>query len=361
MKRLISNNLKDQILKVIWITIAWTIISLFLFSLGLSSLHQFNCDLPDYGQTSVYLIGSIVTGIVAGVVGGSTVVFLWEKWLRSISYGAAIIRIFFSYTAIYIIVSLFTGIYFQSQLGTPSYSSNTLETGGTHFLSVAQNFLFWLVTVLATLIVMQVNDKYGPGVFRSFLLGRYFHPRREERIFMFLDLRSSTAIAEKLGEKKYFNFLKDVFKDATHSILNSKGQIYQYVGDEIVISWKVDQGIEDGNCVNCFFDVQAALANRKAYYMQRYEGIVPEFKAGLHYGHVMAGEIGIVKRDIAYSGDVLSTTARIQSKCNEFGVNILLSKVLLDRMAPNLSKFHPKVIGNIVLRGKHQGVILYTM
>ena len=48
----------------------------------------------------------------------------------------------------------------------------------------------------AQAVLLLVNDKYGPGVFRDFLLGRYFQPKREERIFMFLDIKSSTTIAE---------------------------------------------------------------------------------------------------------------------------------------------------------------------
>ena len=215
--------------------------------------------------------------------------------------------------------------------------------------------------VMGTLIALQVGDKYGPGVFRSFLMGKYFQPRREERIFMFLDLRSSTTIAERLGEVKYFNFIKEVFKDVTPAILYSKGEIYQYVGDEIVVSWKMNNGVENANCVNCFFEVQSALLERNDYYQKTYDGTKPEFKAGLHYGHVMAGEVGIVKRDIAFSGDVLNTTARIQSKCNELGVNILMSKYLLDKLALKPNTFFPKTIGNMLLRGKKEEVILCTL
>jgi len=191
-------------------------------------------------------------------------------------------------------------------------------------------------------------------------LGRYFHPRREERIFMFLDLRSSTSIAEKLGEEQYFNFLKEVFEHATPGILNTKGQVYQYVGDEIVISWKTDRGKENANCIQCFFNIQGALMNKADYYKEKY-GVVPEFKAGLHYGDVMAGEIGVVKREIAYSGDVLNTTARIQSKCNELGVNILLSKFLVNRLNLLPGSFEPRLIGDIALRGKEQSLELFTV
>jgi len=215
--------------------------------------------------------------------------------------------------------------------------------------------------VLGTLIVLQVNDKYGPGVFRDFLLGKYFHPKREERIFMFMDLRSSTTIAEKLGEQRYFKFLKDIFQHSTASILDAKGEIYQYVGDEIIISWKMHEGVDNANCLNCFFEIQEALRLKTSYYKETYDGIVPEFKAGLHYGYVMAGEIGVVKRDIVFSGDVLNTAARIQQKCNELGVNILLSNYLLDKLSLQPDSFAPRKMGDMELRGKKQKVMLYTI
>ena len=97
------------------------------------------------------------------------------------------------------------------------------------------------------------------------------------------------------------------------------------------------------------------------YYRKNYDDIVPEFKAGLHFGFVMVGEIGIVKRDIAYSGDVLNTAARIQSKCNELDVNILISKNLFDGLGSLPNPFKPIEIGEIELRGKQKPLILYTV
>lgn len=178
---------------------------------------------------------------------------------------------------------------------------------------------------------------------------------------MFLDLRNSTAIAEKLGEQKYFNFIRQVYKDITPAILNSQGEIYQYVGDEVVISWPPKTGIRNSNIIKCFFEIQESLKVRGPYYDKEYDGIRPEFKAGLHYGNVMAGEVGVLKREIAYSGDVLNTTARIQAKCNELGVNLLISKPLVEFMNPIKSEEHPTEIGDIALRGKQQRVKLYTL
>ena len=261
-------------------------------------------------------------------------------------------------------VSIVTGFYINGyELGLGISDIELWRAVMSNLVGFEQflNFTTWLIITLGTLIALQVNDKYGPGVFRSFILGKYFQPTREERIFMFLDLRSSTSIAERLGEERYFTFIKNVFKDVTPAIIYSKGEIYQYVGDEIVISWKIGNGIKDANCIQCFFEVQSALIQKKDFYQSTFDGIIPEFKAGLHYGHVMAGEVGVVKRDIAFSGDVLNSTSRIQSMCNELGVNILFSGNLLKKLMLKPNLFNPKRIGEIELRGKEEKLMLFTV
>lgn len=363
MKPSYSNRFKNQVVKIFWITVAWTIISISQFFIGYTTLKDFNCDLGDIDPT-IFLYSSILTGVLAGIIGGSGVVLLWEGWLRKKNYGIALVNIFWSYCLIYLAVDILTDLYqygYKSELSF--FAPEVWERAVTDLwgIDTLYSFVFWLFIVLGTLIVLQVNDKYGPGVFLSFLLGKYFQPKREERIFMFLDLRSSTTIAEKLGEERYFNFIKDVFKDVTPAIIYAKGEIYQYVGDEIVVSWKMNNGIENANCLQCFFEVQSTLRRQNAYYEKNYDGVAPEFKAGLHYGYVMAGEIGVVKRDIAFSGDVLNTAARIQSKCNELGVDILFSKFLLDKLALKPHLFTPQRIGDMALRGKQQKVMLYTV
>ena len=361
MKSSIPTKLKEQTEKILWITFFWILISLVQFVTGYTTLLQFGCDLAGLSP-AIYVQGSIVTGLTAGLIGGSFMVFFWERWLRSKSYAWSLLNIFWSYTLIYITVSLITGLLFNagkldvSLLHPKVWKAILDEPLANHF----QNYFFWLSVVIITLITLLVNDKYGPGVFKSFILGKYFHPKREERIFMFLDLRGSTSIAEKLGERLYFNFLRDVIKDATPGILNSKGEIYQYVGDEIVVSWKKESGSQNANCLKCFFDIQQKIRQKSSYYESTYN-LIPEFKAGLHYGFVTVGEIGIVKREIAYSGDVLNTTARIQSKCNDLGVNILLSKYLLDKLGFLPNPFKSVEIGKIELRGKQNAIELYTV
>lgn len=346
---------------IFWITLGWTAVSLFQFTNGYAIVNDLDCDTGQI-SASIYFRGSLLTGILAGIIGGSGVVFLWEKWLRTKKYLTALFNIFLSYTLVYFLVAIPSGLYFRSQEKGLSVFDKTVWNEVLAFQlqwNTGQNYIFWLLVVLATILLLQVNDKYGPGILIEFIKGKYFHPQREERIFMFLDLRSSTTIAEKLGESEYFNFLNDSFKQATPSILQTNGEIYQYVGDEIVISWKMHKGLNHGNCIQCFNMITKAMNKNRDYFMNRYK-VFPEFKAGLHYGYVMAGEIGVVKRDIVFSGDVLNTTARIQSKCNELSVDLLMSESLVNQLKQYIN-IQPKMLGKISLKGKGSEVPLYTI
>lgn len=208
MKKYAATRLKSQLGKIGWIIVAWMSLSVLQFYFGYNILRQFNC-LPQDHPVSHYLAANVFTSMMAGVLGGSMIVFLWEKWLRIMTYGKMLLCMIGSYSVIYLIVAFWGGLvahYLETDL--PIFHPNVVGGVIDHIKQEAElpsSYLFWLLLVLATLIVLQVNDKYGPSVFRDFLLGRYFRPRREERIFMFLDMRSSTAIAEQLGEEKYFS------------------------------------------------------------------------------------------------------------------------------------------------------------
>lgn len=87
--------------------------------------------------------------------------------------------------------------------------------------------------------ISQMNKKFGPGVLIPLLLGKYRHPQEEERIFMFMDLESSTSHAENLGHIKYSALIRDSFLDISRALSKNRAEVYQYVGDEIVVSWLV--------------------------------------------------------------------------------------------------------------------------
>lgn len=353
---------------VMIITLCWVLftcisfISQYFYIYDLIKLKTLSGSLPFWPEFT----GGLVVGILGGLAGGYLLVFKMGYRYRSRSFTFGIINAGLVFVLTYIALIVFglfiiDFVYFSFK-GGPSYAlsmsvNNILFNilSPSFFVNV---FLFgFLVSV--TQFMLQVSDKFGPGILWKFLTGRYYNPRQEERIFMFLDLRSSTSIAEKMSSEKFFSLLKDVFQDVTDSILRSQGEIYQYVGDEVVITWPADTGLAGNNCLLCFFWIENALQEKKEYYMQQYD-LLPSFKAGLHIGVATVGEIGVIKKDIVYSGDVLNTASRIQGECNHQNVNILLSSDLLDRMELN-GKYQKIALGELALEGKKEKMALYSI
>jgi len=197
---------------------------------------------------------------------------------------------------------------------------------------------FLMALVILTLVsfvinfVRQLNRMLGPGTLLNLLLGRYHRPVAEERIFMFLDLNDSTRIAAALGPLRFNDFKNDFFHDIAEPVLETRGQIYQYVGDEAVVTWSVERGLRQANCLRCVFLVSEQIYERRARYLARY-GLVPEFKAGLHGGPVVTAEIGDIKKDIVHSGDTVNTAARVEAQCRPLERRVLVSETLLRQCA----------------------------
>jgi len=207
--------------------------------------------------------------------------------------------------------------------------------------------IFSFLSIVSTII--------GKNILTKLFIGRYRKPVEEERVFMFLDISSSTTIAEKIGHLQYLSLLNDFFYDVADPVYRTKGEIYKYVGDEVIITWKINNGIKDNNCVRCFIYTDEKIKNRSDYYLKKY-GLVPEFKAGLHCGTAVIGEIGLTKREIAYIGDVLNTTARIESECNNLNRRLLISQDLESLLdLPGLVE-----AGTVKLRGKEKEMKLFS-
>jgi adenylate cyclase len=214
------------------------------------------------------------------------------------------------------------------------------------------------IMALLTILILEVVDKYGPGGFWSMMRGKYNNPKIENRIFVFLDLNNATGIAEKLGHTRYFRLLRDFFSDITIPILANGGEIYQYVGDEVVLSWK-NTPLNKLRCLKFLRHAFFLLKRRAPRYLKRY-GISPTFKAGIHCGEVTAGVIGIIKKDLVYSGDTLNTTARIRSKCHELNYPFVVSGDFLQDFHTPFA-YRVQEIGEMELKGREEKEKLYSV
>lgn len=248
--------------------------------------------------------------------------------------------------------------------------SNQLSDGvsfteGSAFYILSDNMkrdlIFALIVAVAGTAILEIRRLHNPGDIRGFLTGRYRFPVEERRIFLFADLAGSTPLAERLGAHGYSRFIGDCYRDMAEAILAWQGQVYQYVGDEIIVSWPFESRDEDPGAaaVGCFFDMRALLAEKSDRYREIY-GCTPLFRGGIHGGSVVTTWVGLAKVDLAFHGDALNATARIQELCKERGEELLVSASTLDgARLPEGVAAHS--LGPVALRGLEEAVEILAL
>lgn len=353
---MISNDLKSTFLFFVQIVFVW-IIAAFFFSF----LRNFGAD-PNALENPIrglipgqrFLVVSSV-GILAGIIYAGIELLFDRPYFLSHSYGRIILgKLLLSFLAVKILMAIVITL-----IG--AFNNAFLEM--EELVQILRSKMYWVLFVyflfIASLIsfVRMVSQKFGPGILWNMFIGKYRNPREEQRVFMFLDLKSSTTIAEKLGHIKFSRLIQNCFADLTPVVTRHKVEIYQYVGDEAVLSWPLESGLENNHCIHCYFDFMEILASKSGYYEKEY-GLQPFFKAGVHLGEVIVAEVGLVKREIAYHGDVLNTTARIQSRCNELQQPLLISNQLLKQLQPD-EYIQSQRMGAELLKGKTTAVTIY--
>jgi adenylate cyclase len=224
---------------------------------------------------------------------------------------------------------------------------------------VVSTSVWFVASVVAVNFLLEVRRKVGPGNLAALITGRYHRPKSEERLFLFIDLRNSTAIAETLGHEQYSQLLRECFHDLTDVVLEAGASIYQYVGDEVVLTWTARNGESSLHCLKAFFSFEHKLMQRRGYYIQRF-GVLPQFHAGAEIGRVTATEVGDIKRDIAYHGDPLNTAARLLELCETDDLRMLISD-RIHQVVRDETEFQTDWIGEFQLRGKTDRIDVYRV
>ena len=225
-----------------------------------------------------------------------------------------------------------------------------------HLLYALPFFAVFAVTIH---FILQMNRMIGANVLGYFIAGVYHRPKAEARIFLFMDLAGSTQLAERLGSARYFELLRRFVDDLTEPVLRTGGEIYQYAGDEVVVTWPMGTGLRAANCIRCFFLIRAAVSGSPAGYEREF-GVLPTFRGGLHGGTVTGGELGDLKRQIVFVGDILNTAARLEEYAKRTGFDLVVSGAVLEQLAlPPGIEATP--CGELALRGKEASVAAYGL
>lgn len=301
-----------------------------------------------------YILFTLTISIFAGIIFGS--VQYYSETLSRVknSFKNLLFTAFFFHLGVMLLLYSITFLLL-------AYFGNTTDISFKDFLFnpiIILNFFYFLLINSIILIVIYLNKLFGRGVLFKIVTGQYYKPREERRIFMFLDLDSSTEIAEELGHIRYSNFIQDCFFDL--SVLeNTNAEIYQYVGDEVVITWNTNSKHDNAlECLQSCFLFKKKLIAKREYYESKY-GIIPIFKAGIHIGKVTVAEVGSIKREIAYHGDTINIASRVQKQCNELKREIIITEEFFGFLQ-NKSDFTFEKLKELNLRGKKETTTLYS-
>ena len=358
----LSPKLKRNLTRIFPFGLIWLITgSVFLLSETLITGNQ-NLN-PDASVTMtwpVFIFASMASTLVGLLVGTIELVIL-EKRFRNYSFRRKVVVKFFIYLIVMMVIMVIAFPLAGSiELSKSPLDPIILEKTANFFQSAVfvNTVLQISFQLLLCLLYAAFSENLGYQVLLNLFTGRYHHPKKEQRIFMFLDMKQSTTIAERLGHTKYFELLQAYYERMSDPIIQTLGEVYQYIGDEVVITWPAEKGLKNNHCIECFKLIKKELQSQSDSFEKEF-GTVPDFKAGIHIGEVTTGEIGALKKEVIYTGDVLNTTARVQALCNEHKTDLIITEDLLNGLESS-DELNHTFIGELPLKGKSELVRLYA-
>jgi len=306
-------------------------------------------------------IKGFIAGVLISALSAYFESFVFRGKLKKLRFSFILLLRSLAYISIISFSVLMVWVVHEAMLNSRGLIATIQTDDFRNFITGTFPFIFLFAFSFSFLMnfLIQINDLLGKGVLLSYITGRYHKPKIEERFFMFLDLESSTTIAETIGPLKYHEFMNSYFFDINAPIIGSKGEIYQYVGDEVVISWRKKNGINNLNCIKCYFDIKDKIDSLQKKYISEF-GLIPGFKAGLHFGEVVIGEVGDSRKEIVFHGDVMNTASRIQGQAKVMNKQLLISEDALQHLDLE-NRFKAAELGRFKLKGKEIETVIYEV
>ncbi|MBO6537504.1 MAG: adenylate/guanylate cyclase domain-containing protein [Balneolaceae bacterium] len=361
---MLSPKTKRNISRILPFGFIWVFMDLFFLvnTLSLTGGTENQAQEAAISYTAPVLIFASLAVFIVGILVGTIEIVLLEKRFSNYSFLGKIFTKFLIYSSVLFGIILITyPIAAGIELNRSPFHPDVLYKlgqflGSFVFLNTALQLSFELVV---SLIYAAISENLGHNVIKNFFIGRYHTPKVETRIFMFLDMKNSTTIAEELGHVRYFDFLRKYYDTLSEAIIRHHGEVYQYVGDEIVLTWELEKGTHQNNWLACYCDMKNTMNALKNDFQADF-GISPDFRAGVHVGEVTTGEIGALKKEIVFTGDVLNTAARLQSLGKEYQTDLIFSEELHQTLNARHS-YSIQHLGPLMLRGKSSETGLFTL
>lgn len=210
-----------------------------------------------------------------------------------------------------------------------------------------------------------IKDTFGKMVapeVRDYLLAGNLSLGGELRqsAILFSDIRSFTAISEQLEPQQIVAMLNRYFAGVSNCITANRGTVNKYIGDAVMglfgVPLKSTAPADDA--LTAAVQMQQALTGLNEVFAEEH---MPywEHGIGIHYGEVLAGNIGSPDRmEYTVIGDPVNVTARIESATKRYRSTILLSDTAVQQLQYP-GKYKLREIDIVLVKGKEQPVTLY--
>jgi adenylate cyclase len=305
----------------------------YVFAQGYTSLTSIEVGIC-YGLILSLSIGGISQFVLEGPM---------RMWLGSLSFTANLAIRSAIYAAILIPIQYY-------QLGSVLLGQPTVPSMRDFWIAMVFSVVFLVVINL----VLGITNIIGPRAFLNFFIGRYHTPVEENRFVLFVDIAGSTGLAERLGGIAIHRLLDHTFRLLTLSVVDYRGEVLNYVGDEVIVTWPERSGAVACRPLCCFVAMRDELS-RASSQLEREFGAAPRIRGSLHFGPVIVGEIGDVKRAIVFNGDVMNTTARLEELSRNVEGGFLASRAAMDRFN-SAPPFVVRDLGRLPIRGRADGI-----
>ncbi len=299
-----------------------------------------------YGTASSLVVGISYGVLVSASVGGIEL-FVLEGPMRGWLSGLTFVKSLMVRSAIYAAVIITIQVL---ELGE-RIAGLPLEMSSQLFWS---SFAYSAVLSVLMNLGLAISNIIGPRAFLNFVIGRYHSPVAENRFVLFVDIAGSTGLAEQLGGVGIHRFLDRTFRLLTIAVEDYRGEVLSYVGDEVIVTWPERGGAIDCRPLCCFIAMRDELARASGPFEREF-GAVPRIRGSLHFGPVIIGEIGDVKRAIVFNGDVMNTAARLEELSRNVDGGFLASRAAMQRFGSALP-FAVRDLGRLPIRGRADGI-----
>jgi adenylate cyclase len=299
-----------------------------------------------YGTASSVIAGISYGVLISASVGGIELFVLegpMRAWLGGLSFAASLMVRSAIYATVIIIIQVL-------ELGE-RIAGLPLEMSSRRFWS---SFIYSTILSVAMNLGLGISNIIGPRALLNFVTGRYHSPVEEDRFVLFVDIAGSTGLAERLGGVGIHRLLDRTFRLLTLSVVDYRGEVLNYVGDEVIVTWRESTGAIDCRPLRCFMAMRDELAEASSQ-LQREFGVTLRIRGSLHFGPVIIGEIGDVKRAIVFNGDVMNTAARLEELSRTVDGGFLASRAAMERFG-SAPPFAVRDLGRLPIRGRADGI-----